>query len=106
MKKLPMNKGRGEMQVVVSPNGVQCKRYVGKFSVPALQAKADTGMWYTVVPGNPFPKEGEGRTPQAACEDAISRTISEIDNMKRGNKSLEGATFDHEELQPVSPTNV
>jgi hypothetical protein len=72
---LRTNNGRGTIQKRQF-GAICCTRYVGDFSVPALQSKADMGMWYTTVMGNPFAVQGEGATLEAAVRDAIDRTIS------------------------------
>ena len=82
METLKMNHGEGEMQAETF-GGVQCKRYVGKFTVSALQDKAETGLWYTLIQGNPHAIEGEGETPKAAIQDSINRTNSRIAEMQQ-----------------------
>jgi len=69
---------------------VHCKRYVGQFST--LQGKADTGLWYTVVGGQPFAIEGEGATPYDAIRDAANRTRDRINAMNRALQTLTTAT--------------
>ena len=63
---------------------VHCSRYEGKFSCSILNAKAETGLWYTSVSGNPFAIEGEGVTLQKAIQDSISRTKNRIEDMQKG----------------------
>lgn len=88
MKTLPMNHGKAKMQVV-GDDAVQCKRYIGKFTNPNLQAKADTGCWYTLIQGNPHAIEGEGFTPEAAIADSIRRTNSRMKQMQNAVETLE-----------------
>ena len=93
MKKLSANGGKGEIQketIGINANDivVTCTRYVGEFTVPSLVAKAETGMWYTMMSGNPFVVQGEGDTPQSAIKDSISRTEDKIDKMQKGLDTL------------------
>ena len=88
LNEMPMNKGKGKMQWI-GEGAVQCKRYIGKFTNPSLQAKADTGCWYSLVQGNPHAIEGEGFTPQEAIDDSVKRTNARIKEMENAVKVLE-----------------
>jgi len=67
---------------------VTCSRYEGIFENPKLTVKADVGLWYTMVSGNPFVIEGEGDTPALAIKDSIARTKERIKEMEKGLDSL------------------
>jgi hypothetical protein len=85
--KLKVNGGRGEIRKETIGQ-VTCSQYVGEFSNPDLIAKAETGMWYTMLSGNPFVIQGEGATPQAAIKDSIARTEDRIKIMQKGLDSM------------------
>jgi len=70
---------------------VTCKRYKGQFGSDDLQAKADTGLWYTLIEGNGRAIQGEGPTPELAIRDAIKRNreISKI--LETAAKTLEAS---------------
>jgi hypothetical protein len=87
MKTLSANGGKGEIQKETI-GIVTCTRYVGQFTNPNLVAKAETGMWYTMMSGNPFVVQGEGDTPELAIKDSIARTEDKIDWMQKGLDSM------------------
>jgi len=81
----------------IGPNGtmdyeahgaVLVKRYHGRFTSDALNALANTGLWYAKIMGNPFAATGEGTTPLAAIKDAIARTQDLIEKMQQGTNAL------------------
>lgn len=73
----------------VQIGAVVAKKYVGKFAVQSLQDRADTGLWYTTIEGNPHVCTGEGDTPLAAMRDAASRTKAKIQNEQSAIAELE-----------------
>jgi hypothetical protein len=75
-----MNNGRGKMHWMQLAGRLWVKKYTGIFSVKDLQAKADTGLWFTY--GQPDAVQGEGRTPEAALSDSMRRTQDKINKMK------------------------
>lgn len=92
-KVLTMGGNRRVEYVGTGPGTVQCKRYVGTgFKSQNMQGKADTGLWYTLVQGNPHAIEGEGETPEAAVIDSIKRTQSRIAEMQGAVAALENCT--------------
>ncbi len=72
----------------VGTGPVQCKRYVGT-GFTDLQSKADTGLWYSLIQGNPHAIEGEGPTPEAAVLDSIKRTEERIIQLQNAVVALE-----------------
>jgi hypothetical protein len=90
MNTLKMNGGKGELQQVIV-GGVYVSKYVGEFENKNLQIKAELGLWYTRIPGNPHAMCGEGSTPELAIRDSIRRTSSRIAEMQRGLQALERA---------------
>lgn len=87
MKTLKM--GENKKMEVVMVGAVQCNRYVGNFTVELLQSKAETGLWYTMISGNPHAVEGSGATPRAAVRDSLDRTRSRIAEMQNAVRTLE-----------------
>jgi hypothetical protein len=83
MQTLKANGGKGEIQKEIIGQ-VTCTRYVGEFRTAACQTLADTGLWYTMLSGNPFVVQGEGATPQAAIQDSIVCTKAEMGQMQKG----------------------
>lgn len=88
IKELVMNKGKGKMLAVKPTNSITCKKYVGKFNNPALQAKADTGLWFSQISGNPHCPTGEGSTPELAITDSVIRTNDLIRKLSLGVEQL------------------
>ena len=68
---------------------VTCSKYEGVFVNPNLAGKAETGLWYTSLSGNPFVIQGEGLTPELAIQNAINRTKDRIAVMKNGLTAME-----------------
>lgn len=60
-----------------------CNRYEGQFQSPALQAKAETGMWYCYAQGTGLGIEGEGRTPEYAIRDTKKRATQMREELTR-----------------------
>ena len=75
----------------VSYGGATCKQYNGLFAVPDLQRKAQTGLWYCRLNGNPHIIEGEGDTPLISIANAIMRTIDDVQKKEAGIKALVAA---------------
>lgn len=90
MKELAMNHGKGKMQqerygaVVVS-------RYIGQFHTERLQSKANTGLWYSRVMGNPHAIQGEGSTPILAIIDSIERTKNQRTKLLQAVRTLQSS---------------
>lgn len=76
----------------VRMGAVFCKRYEGTFISSKLQDKAATGLWYTLVSGQPHAVEGEGATPSAAIRDAMSRIRDRIGGLNQALQALQNAT--------------
>lgn len=89
MKTLKTNGGRIECEQF---GVVCCKRYVGQFTNGTLQIKAELGLWYTLVEGQPYAVEGEGATPRDAIRDAANRTRDRINTLNRALQTLTVAT--------------
>jgi len=68
---------------------VYAKRYHGEFGIDALQSKAETGLWYSGIQGNPFAMEGSGSTPQVAISDSIARTNERIKKLQQAVATMQ-----------------
>ena len=59
-----------------------CSRYIGEFTVPSLQSKAELGLWYARATGTGLGIEGEGATPELAVEDCRMRARAQVEELK------------------------
>ena len=81
MKTLPFGKTGSKDQVQIGR--FVCDRYRGMFRTPALQTRADLGLWYASALGSSSNLVGEGDTPEHAVADLRSRAAAEVAKLTR-----------------------
>lgn len=87
---LPIGK-RAEIHNIWITSTVFCRKYVGKFLSVGLQSKAETGLWFCSISGNPHSIQGEGHTPFAAMDDARRRNLDMINKLQQANSAIADA---------------
>jgi hypothetical protein len=91
----------GEMGTLFNKRvgAVFCRKYEGLFNTEPIQNKADTGLWFTRIMGNPFNQEGSGQTPAWAIKDSIERNNDLIKKLTQANQALNSALSEFEQAE-------